>query len=234
MDSLPTDFLPGLILGAEVSVPHAAVGKLLLHAGEMLRWNRAIRLTAITTPEDVAVKHILDSLLLLAFAPFPGRTLDFGAGAGYPGIPLAIAFPEAHVVLLESSGKKCAFLSHVRAMLDLRNAEVVQGRLTGRNPLPLGRFEQIVTRATLPPGEAAGLLVPYLQPGGRLLLMTGPEEAPRLAAAGPAATAVKAALPYGATHGRRRRFTLPLGRGSREIREILGPAAEQPSTNAFK
>ncbi len=90
MNSLPTDFLPGLLLGAEISVPHGAVGKLLRHAGEMLLWNRAIRLTAITTPEDVAIKHILDSLLLLDFAPFPGRTLDFGSGAGYPGIPLAI------------------------------------------------------------------------------------------------------------------------------------------------
>lgn len=235
MDSLPANFLPGLLLGAEVSVPHGAVGKLLRHAEEMLRWNRAIRLTAITNPEEVAVKHILDSLLLLAFAPFPGRTLDFGSGAGYPGIPLAIALPEARVVLLESSGKKCAFLSHVRAVLDLRNAEVVQGRLAGRNPLPLGRFGQIVTRATLPPGEAAGLLVPYLQPGGRLLLMTGPEAAARLSGEdGPTATAGEASLPYGATHGRRRRFTLPLGMGSREIREILGPAAEQPSTNAFK
>lgn len=235
MDSLPADFLPGLLSGAEVSVPNGAVGKLLLHAGEMLRWNRAIRLTAITTPEDVAVKHIFDSLLLLAFAPFPGRTLDFGSGAGYPGIPLAIAFPEARVVLLESSGKKCAFLFHVRAMLDLRNTEVVQGRLAGRNPLPIGRFEQIVTRATLPPGESEGLLVPYLQPGGRLFLMTGPGMAARLAGGeGPAATAGEAALPYGATHGRRLRFTLPLEMGSREIREILGPAAEQPSTNAFK
>jgi 16S rRNA (guanine527-N7)-methyltransferase len=223
---IPAVFLTVLLAETGLSLPPGALEKLLLHAGEMLRWNRAIRLTAITAPEDVAIKHILDSLLLLAFAPFPGRTLDFGSGAGYPGIPLAIALPEERVVLLESSGKKCAFLTHVRSMLDLRNAEVVQGRLTGRNPLPLGRFEQIVTRATLPPGEAAGLLVPYLQPGGRLFLMTGPGESARHAEGeGPAATAGKGALPHGATHGRRRRFTLPLGRGSREIREILGPAA---------
>ncbi len=222
---IPVALLSDLMAGTGHSLPPGAPEKLLLHACEMLRWNRAIRLTAITSPEDVAIKHIIDSLLLLDFAPFPGRTLDFGSGAGYPGIPLAIAIPEGRVVLLESSGKKCAFLSHVRSMLDLRNAEVVEGRLTGRNPLPLGRFEQIVTRATLPPGEAAKLLVPYLQPGGRLLLMTGPGEAgSHSAGEGPAATAVKAALPHGATDGRRRRFTLPLGRGSREIREILGPA----------
>jgi 16S rRNA G527 N7-methylase RsmG len=65
-------------------------------------------------------------------------------------------------------------------MLGLSNAEVVRGRLTAKTPLAIGRFEQIVTRATLPPAEAAGLLVPYLSPGGSLLLMTGPEKgAPR-------------------------------------------------------
>jgi 16S rRNA (guanine527-N7)-methyltransferase len=191
----------------------------------MLRWNRAVRLTAITAPEDVAIKHILDSLLLLAFAPFPGRTLDFGSGAGYPGIPLAIALPEARMVLLESSGRKCAFLAHIRAMLDLRNVEVVQGRLGGRTPLPLGRFGQIVTRATLPPREAAQLLVPHLHPGGRILLMTGPGEAARLAAgADPGSPEGEPSLPHGAAHGRRRRFTLPHRKGFREIREILAAA----------
>ncbi len=222
MKTLDADFLLRLLDDAEILLPHAAVEKILRHAEEMLRWNRAIRLTAITAPEEVAVKHILDSLLLLAFAPFPGRTLDFGSGAGYPGIPLAIALPQTHVVLLESSGKKCAFLSHVRATLDLRNADVVQGRLTRRNPLPLGRFERIVTRATLPTGEAMDLLVPYLLPGGRLLLMTGPgSTARRSAGGGQVANSGKSTLPRGAVHGLRRRFTLPLDLGSREIREIV-------------
>jgi 16S rRNA (guanine527-N7)-methyltransferase len=235
MKPLAADFLLPLLADSEIFLPPGAVEKILRHAEEMLRWNRAIRLTAITAPEEVAVKHILDSLLLVAFAPFPGRTLDFGSGAGYPGIPLAIALPEEHVVLLESSGKKCAFLSHVRAMLDLRNVEVVQGRLTGRNPLPLGRFEQIVTRATVPPGETAGLLIPYLLPGGRLLLMTGPGSAARRTErGGPVANGVESALPPGAVHGLRRRFTLPLGMGSREIREILGPAESPQEGGAVR
>lgn len=204
-----------------ISVPPGAAEKLLLHAEEMLLWNRSIRLTAITDPAEIAVKHILDSLLLLSFAPFPGRTLDFGSGAGYPGIPLAIVLSEARLVLLESSRKKCAFLSRACTMLGLRNAEVVPGRITAKTRLPIGRFEQIVTRATLPPSEAAALLVPYLSPGGRLLLMTGPgrerggESGEREAAGG------EAMLPPGAAHGRRERFDLPLGMGSREIREIL-------------
>ncbi|HSL92029.1 MAG TPA: 16S rRNA (guanine(527)-N(7))-methyltransferase RsmG, partial [Candidatus Limnocylindrales bacterium] len=184
------------------------------------RWNRSIRLTAITAPEEVAVKHILDSLQLLFFAPFPGRTLDFGSGAGYPGIPLAVALPDAHVVLFESSAKKCAFLSRACALLGLRNAEVVRGRLEARKPTQTGRFEGIVTRATLPPLEAASLLAPFLLPGGRLLLMTGPGGADRRARRG---RAMKE-LPHGMRVGSRKSFTLPCGMGTREIREILaGP-----------
>jgi len=216
MGLLTTAELSALLAGAGIEVPPGAVSVLVRHAEEMLRWNRSIRLTAITEPEEVAVKHILDSLLLLSFAPFPGRTLDFGSGAGYPGIPLAAALPDARVVLLESSAKKCAFLSHVCALPGLRNAEVFLGRLEQRHPLPIGRFENIVTRATLPPPEAARLLVPLLLPGGRLLLMSGPGGSDR-----PGRRRGEEEIPKGSRHGRRLPFTLPLGMGAREIREII-------------
>lgn len=212
------DFLEGLITGAGLSVPTGAVEKLVSHAREVIRWNRSIRLTAITSPEEIAVKHILDSLLLLAFSPFPGRILDFGSGAGYPGIPLAIALPGSRIILLESSGKKCAFLSHARRMLSLPNAEVVQGRLSERTPpAAIGRFEHIVTRATLPQDEAVPLLTPYLGPGGRMLLMRGPgkKDGERIGEKGPSRR--------GDATVRSVRFTLPLGMGSREIREIVPP-----------
>lgn len=218
---LTVALLSEVLSGKGISVPPGAVEKLLLHAEEMLLWNRSIRLTAITDPVEVAVKHILDSLLLLSFAPFPGRTLDFGSGAGYPGIPLAVVLAEARLVLLESSGKKCAFLSRACTMLGLPNAEVVPGRITAKTRLPIGRFEQIVTRATLPPPEAAALLAPYLSPGGRLLLMTGPGRDLRGVSREGEASGGEEKLPAGAAHGRRERFELPLRMGSREIREIL-------------
>lgn len=224
---LSSELLSGLLSAAGIPVPAGATEKLALHANEMLRWNRAIRLTAITAPAEVAVKHIIDSLLLHFFAPFAGRTLDFGSGAGYPGIPLAVAFPEARVVLFESSAKKCAFLSHACALLGLRNADVVRGRLEARNPHPAGRFEQIVTRATLRPPEAARLLGPCLMPEGRLLLMTGPAGARRSTSRGSEAEA-----PFsGLREGRRRTFTLPLEMGTREIRELLSgdPGGERQS-----
>lgn len=209
-------FLEELLVREGIAVPAAAVGKLVLHAAEMLRWNRSIRLTAIVRPDEIAVKHILDSLLLLRFAPFRGSLLDFGSGAGYPGIPLAIALPALRVVLLDASGKTCAFLGEAVRKLSLGNARVVHARLgRGAAPATLGRFEQIVTRATLPPAEAVALLLPLLAPGGRLLLMTGPG---RRGGAGP-----DLPVPERAAPGRRMRFSLPLGMGSREILELRAP-----------
>lgn len=209
-------YLERVLADAGIALPDGGAGKLVLHASELLRWNRAVRLTAITGPVDVAVKHVLDSLLLLKFAPYPGRTLDAGSGAGYPGIPLAVALPESRFVLLDSTAKKCAFLSHVLRRLDLANAEVVRGRIAKGAPLPIGRFDQVVSRATFPPPDALRLLAPYLLPGGRLLLMTGPAVA-------------EGDGPPPLHPGRRMRFELPFGMGAREIREYhAGKVQERP------
>lgn len=205
--ALDVPFLAGVLAESGIALPEGGVEKLVIHAAEMARWNRAISLTAITDPAEVAAKHIVDSLLLLKFAPYPGRTLDAGSGAGYPGIPLAVALPESRVVLLDATAKKCAFLSHVCARLGLGNADVVRGRIAKGPPLPIGRFEQVVSRAAFPPPGVFRLLPPYLLPGGRLLLMTGLERE----AGEP---------PPGLRPGRRMRFELPFGMGTREIREF--------------
>ncbi len=210
----PAEFLAALIAAEGLPFPPGSVDTLAAHAGEMLRWNRSIRLTAITDPEEVAVKHILDSLFLLRFSPFPGRILDFGSGAGYPGIPLAVALPGSSVTLLESSGKKCAFLSHALRILSLANAEVVQARLVRGKRLPIGTFEHILTRATLPPDEALPLLLPYLAPEGRFLLMSGPGRGKGKRGEG------EGVCEGGASTVRTFRFELPLRMGSREIREV--------------
>jgi 16S rRNA (guanine527-N7)-methyltransferase len=194
---------------AGIATPEDAIRGLAAHAGEMLRWNRSIRLTAIVDPEEVAVKHVLDSLLLLRFGPFPGRLMDFGSGAGYPGIPLALYLPGTRIVLVESSAKKCAFLSRVRAMLGLHNVDVFHGTVSARGRLPIRSFDDIVTRATAPPEKAVPLLSPYLAEGGRMLLMTGPGGEGR------------GTIPGSVI--RRERFHLPRGMGEREIVEIVPP-----------
>ncbi len=203
---------PGLVreVLAEAGIPVFPGGAehLAVHANEMLRWNRSIRLTAITDPVEVAVKHVVDSLLLLRFSPFPGRILDFGSGAGYPGIPLAVYLPGARMTLLEASVKKCAFLSRAKAMLRLSNVDVVQGRAEERVRLPLPPHDHIVTRATASAGEVIPLLSPYLADGGRFLFMMGP--------------GAREGTPGDllGTVTRRERFRLPRGMGEREIFEV--------------
>lgn len=196
-----------LLQEAGIASPDAAVAGLAAHAAEMLRWNRAVRLTAIVDPVEVAVKHVVDSLLLLRFGPFPGRLMDFGSGAGYPGIPLALYLPGTRIVLVESSARKCAFLSSVRAALRLENVKVCHGTVSAGEMLPLRQFDDIVTRATAPPAKVVPLLSPYLSEGGRMLLMLGPGGGSRGKIPG--------------TVTRTERFRLPREMGEREIVEVV-------------
>lgn len=214
------DLVREVLAEAEIPVFPGAAEQLAVHANEMLRWNRSIRLTAITDPVEVAVKHVVDSLLLLRFAPFPGRILDFGSGAGYPGIPLALYLPGSRVTVLEASVKKCAFLLRARGMLRLSNVEVVQGRAEERTRLPLGMQDHIVTRATAAAGEVIPLLSPYLADGGRFLFMTGPGR--RMGAPGE--------IP--GTVIRREQFRLPRGMGEREILAVELPEKEEGNVRA--
>src|SRR5512143_196279 len=207
-EGVDPDLLREVLAEAGIPVFPGAAELLAVHANEMLRWNRSIRITAITDPVEVAVKHVADSLLLLRFAPFPGRLLDFGAGTGYPGVPLALYLPGTRVTLLEASIKKCAFLSRVRGMLRLSNVDVVHARAEGRKRLPLPPYDHIVTRATTSAGEVIPLLSPYLADGGRFLFMMGPG----------AREGVSRDFPGTVT--RRERFHLPRGMGEREIVEI--------------
>ena len=95
----------------------------------LLEWNEKFNLTAITDKDEIEEKHFLDSLKLVEYFDIENKTLlDIGSGAGFPGIPLAIAKPTAKVTLLEANGKKVSFLHEVVKQLNLTNVEVIQGR----------------------------------------------------------------------------------------------------------
>ena len=92
------------------------------------RWNRVDNLTAVRDPERMVRRHLLDSLAVLPHMP-PGAVLDVGSGAGFPGLPLAIARPEQHFVLLDSAAKRTRFMMMARAALGLDNVDIVHGRI---------------------------------------------------------------------------------------------------------
>jgi 16S rRNA (guanine527-N7)-methyltransferase len=127
-----------------VSLSQAQAAQLLRLLDELAQWNRAYNLTAIREREAMVRAHLLDSL---AAAPdLRGqRILDVGTGAGFPGLPLAIAAPERQFTLVDAVGKKIRFVSHVCRQLSLANVRAVHARVESLTPPEL--FDTILARA---------------------------------------------------------------------------------------
>jgi 16S rRNA (guanine527-N7)-methyltransferase len=152
----------------------AQLDKFETYRVELLRWNQRVNLTAITDPAEVEVRHFLDSLTVLeALAAMrvvgcSPRIIDVGAGAGFPGIPLKLALPGAHLTLLEATRKKTDFLSHIVALLGMSDVLVVQGRAeeVAHQPECREAFDLVVARAVAPLASLAELCLPFASVGG--------------------------------------------------------------------
>ena len=112
---------------AELGLDTGFSQKLLDYLDLMARWNKTYNLTAIRDPQDMLVKHLLDSLAMHPYFT-QANLADLGTGPGLPGIPLAIIRPEAHISLVESNGKKTRFLREVLRQLTLPNVRVIESR----------------------------------------------------------------------------------------------------------
>ncbi|MDP6539315.1 MAG: 16S rRNA (guanine(527)-N(7))-methyltransferase RsmG [Planctomycetota bacterium] len=116
------------------------------HAHRLLDHNRKVNLTAILDPKEVAAKHYLDSWRLTQYLSFLGRRiLDLGSGGGFPGLPLALAEPNASVCLVESSSKKAAFLAECVEAMGIKNCSVHDGRC--EDLLLTERCDMVLVRA---------------------------------------------------------------------------------------
>jgi 16S rRNA (guanine527-N7)-methyltransferase len=147
------------------------------HMREMLQWNRKFNLTAITDPEDIAIKHFLDAVAPADKIPARARILDVGTGAGFPGLPLKVMRPASFLTLIDSSRKKVNFLRHVIRKLELDQVEAVQVRIEElvKDPPADSPFDVIVSRAFTSASALTGLLGPLLADGAVLMLWKGPE-----------------------------------------------------------
>jgi 16S rRNA (guanine527-N7)-methyltransferase len=160
------------------------------YAAELRAWNAHTNLTAITAPQEVYLRHFLDSLVLSrTLGKAPGSLVDLGTGAGFPGLPLKILWPELQLTLVDSVGKKTAFLSHVAAQLGLVNVRVITGRAEelGRDRRERERHDVVTARALAALSVVAEYGLPLLRLGGLLL-------APRGAAAQAEAEAAEDAI----------------------------------------
>ena len=154
----------------------------------LLEWNQQMNLTTITDPAEVVTKHFLDSLSCLLALPRidrqplhdwlvrPLRAVDVGAGAGFPGLPLKIAWPALRLTLVEATGKKCRFLEQVVAELGLQHVTVVNSRAEdyGQGP-QRASFDLALARALSRLPTALEYCLPLLKIGGWLIAQKGRE-----------------------------------------------------------
>ena len=146
---------------------------------EMIEWNARINLTSVTEWEDVQSRHFLDSLTVsLAIPPEmldSGSFVDVGSGAGFPGIPLKIAFPGLKATLIDSTRKRTAFLHKLNEALALRDVDVRTGRAeTLAHDADLReRFDFVLSRAVAPMAVLAELTLPFCRLGGIVVAQKG-------------------------------------------------------------
>jgi len=148
-----------------------------LYYQELIEWNKRINLTAITDYSSVQVKHFLDSLTITLTLPEEEverpdfNIMDIGTGAGFPGVPLKILFPQPRLVLIEPTTKKTSFLHHIIRKLELENVEVLNSRAEEAAHLPLYReqFALVLSRAVALLPTLAELTLPFCRIGGRFI-----------------------------------------------------------------
>lgn len=142
----------------------------------LLEWNQKISLTTVTDPVEIVKFHFGESLFVASALEIRnGRLADVGSGAGFPGIPIAMAIAGAQVTLIEANAKKTAFLSEVVRRLQLSNVSVVRSRM--EDVMEIGTFDFVCARAV---GKHASLMrwsLGRLTPRGRLVLFLGERDA---------------------------------------------------------
>ena len=154
----------------QLSVTQAQQRQLVDYVQLLARWNRVHNLTAVKTPSKMIGRHLLDSLSISPY--LQGDTLlDVGAGAGLPGIPLAIVHPGLSVTLIDSVQKKTHFMTIAAGTLGLCNVRVMHGRVEAADDL--GQFAMVTARAFADVEFLCGVAAARLEPGGQVLAMTG-------------------------------------------------------------
>jgi 16S rRNA (guanine527-N7)-methyltransferase len=167
-----------------VHITGRQVVALLTYEKELIEWNRKFNLTAIRDSESIRIKHFLDSFsCVLAWkANPPGNLLDVGTGAGFPGIPLRILYPNLRLTLVESVGKKAKFCQHLVSLLGLEHVTVIKARAedVGQDPAHREQYDWAIARAVANLNILSEYLLPLVKLGGTMLAQkgeSGPAEA---------------------------------------------------------
>ena len=141
----------------------------------LIEWNKVMNLTNITEPEGIIQKHFVDSLTVLKSIKENDSIIDVGTGAGFPGIPIKIVFPETRITLLDSLNKRIKFLEEVINKLELKNIETIHGRAeeVAHNKKYREKYDIAIARAVAPLNVLSEYLLPFVKIGGYAICMKG-------------------------------------------------------------
>lgn len=160
-----------------ISVSDELIEKLEIYAKELKDWNEKINLTAITDDEGIAVKHFIDSLMLLKYVDIPenSKIIDVGTGAGFPGLVIAAARPDVKVTLLDSTGKKLKVVNDIGEKMGISNYEILNMRAeeAGQKKEFREQYDFATARAVAELRVLSEYCLPFVKQNGYFISMKG-------------------------------------------------------------
>ena len=192
-----------------IALPEKSIALFERYLQELVAWNARINITSLRTPDEIMIKHFLDSLSILALLPEKGCVADVGSGGGFPGIPIKIARPALQLTLIEAARKKANFLRHIVRSLKLDTVEIWAGRV---EHLPKEKqFDCVVSRAFADLKRFLQVAAPLVKEQGIVVAMKGRNIANELRAA------EECLGKNGLVIAQKRSFLLPYNAGARTI-----------------
>lgn len=155
----------------ELDLADTAQQQLLDYLALLQKWNKVYNLISRKESDNLVVRHLLDSLVVLPYINSGSRIVDVGSGAGLPGIPLAIACPQCHFTLLDCNSKKARFRNQAVIELGLKNVTVVDARVEEYDPEQ--GFDGVISRAFATIADMLIVAGHLAAPGGRFLALKG-------------------------------------------------------------